>query len=99
MSPGRASTGVARTALAFARLHTARSGGAVVDGIREAELEWEAGRDGESEWEARDGEYEDEQFLGGILKGLGSALGLGEGEYEYEARDAEFEWEARDGEF
>lgn len=48
------------------------------------------------------GEYEDEAFLGGLLKGVGSALGLGEyedelgysGEFEdeYEAED-EFEYE------
>ncbi|MGY1985427.1 hypothetical protein ACI792_04305 [Blastococcus sp. SYSU DS0669] len=70
--------------------------------MREAELEWEV-RDGESEWEAGDGEYEGEEFLGGLIQGIGSALGLGEGEadgeYEWEAGDGEFEWEAGDGEY
>ncbi len=76
----------------------------MVNGMREAEMEWEAVRDGEFEWEARDGEGEGEEFLGGLLQGIGGALGLGEGEVagdgesEWESRDGEFEWESRDGE-
>ncbi|WP_166533683.1 hypothetical protein [Blastococcus xanthinilyticus] len=75
-----------------------------MDGMREAEWEWEA-RDGESEREAGDGEYEGEEFLGGLIQGIGSALGLGEGEgeadgeYEWEAGDGEYEWESGDGEY
>ena len=42
---------------------------------RVSDLEWEAGRDGE---------YEDEQFLGGLIRGIGGALGLGDGESEFE---------------
>lgn len=47
------------------------------------ELEWES----ESEYEDEgfgDPEFEDEQFLGGLVGGISKALGLGEGEYEDE---------------
>ena len=37
----------------------------------------------EGEWELED-ELEGEPFLGGLLKGIGGALGLGEGEWELE---------------
>jgi hypothetical protein len=63
--------------------------------ISDPELEWEA--EGEYEGEGfGDQEFEDEQFLGGLIGGIGKALGLGEGEYEdeYEGEgfgDQEFE--------
>jgi hypothetical protein len=56
----------------------------------EPEGEYEDELLGEPSTEIPLGEYEaefedeDEQFMGGLLKGLGSALGLGESEYEYE---------------
>jgi hypothetical protein len=45
----------------------------VVSSTRESELEWESDQEDE---------LEDEQFLGDVLRGIGGALGLGEGEDE-----------------
>jgi hypothetical protein len=61
------------------------------------ELEWEAEGEYEGEYEYEDfgePELEDEQFLGGLIGGIGKALGLGEGEAEDEGfGDQEYEGE------
>lgn len=59
--------------------------------LQEFESEFEGEFENEYEFEG-EGEYESEEFLGGILKGVGSMLGLGEGEGEYEY-EGEYEGE------